>query len=117
MITGCLGESRILLPHPSPAPSVSPIPCSLPSHPPSSTRQGWDKWTQKQLFIFFVCCFLGFFVVFFLNKKFIANIEIDFLHTGISELRKNYFVPFSFKTGKEKREKRKKEKKEKEIKI
>lgn len=55
-------------------------------------------------------------VLFFLNKKFIANIEIDFLHTGISELRKNDFVPFSFKTGKEgKREKKKKEKNKKEI--
>lgn len=48
-------------------------------------------------------------VLFFLNKKFIANIEIDFLHTGISELRKNDFVPFSFKTVKEgKREKKRK---------
>lgn len=30
-----------------------------------------------------------------LNKKFIANIEIDSLHTGISE--ENNFVPFSLK--------------------
>lgn len=32
-----------------------------------------------------------------LNKKFIANIEIDSFHTGISELRKTISVPSSLK--------------------
>lgn len=32
-----------------------------------------------------------------LNKKFIANIEIDSLHTGISKVRKTIFVPFGLK--------------------
>lgn len=37
--------------------------------------------------------------LFFLNKKFIANIEIDFLHTGISDSREKKVVPFSLKHG------------------
>lgn len=62
---------------------------------------------------FHIFCLLFFWIFcrFFLNKKFIANIEIDFLHTGISELRKNDFVPFSFKTGKERRKRKERERK------
>lgn len=120
--TVCLGgvdghwvPGRIQNPSPTPWPSFlsfSRIPFPpIPSHLLYKTRLG--QMDSEAAFHIFCLLFFGFFVVFFLNKKFIANIEIDFLHTGISELRKNDFVPFSFKTGKEKREKKRKRKRRK----
>lgn len=122
MITGCLGESTVLLPCPVPAFSVSPILYSLQSHLTHLfCKKRMEQMDSEAAFHIFCLLFLGFFVSFFFliiffNKKFIANIEIDFIHTGISELRKNNFVPFSFKTGKERERKRKKRKEKKKTK-